>query len=391
MFSRKKGERVNALNLFFYPYIMHSSSLPREGVWEDTVNNRVYPAAMNPNNLGFCLDFDLQMTPDAAYMEAHGKKEGERTVILLGGSAMHGVGGTTNAQTTAGRLQAYLEAKAGVGSYRVINLSMGSWIAFQEAMALDVWGWAFEPDWIVAVDGVNDGAAYCSACAGVGQPMFWPTMLYFLRGQQLRSPFGEMMAEFRGVSGKDEWGEGFILDYDDPDTRFQVKFSCPAAGILDQVRQYVAAHRSMNRKFPTAKMLHMTQPVLSNIFPAYLPAARSSLQAQDLKERVRSQAANWLSQAGEQDFAKASPSLRAQGGDCVVALSSATLCDVIDRVRAQTGRDLYYFNAEQALPENEHRRRYCFIDPVHLSNEGHDVVGRFLADKILAIDGVKEN
>ena len=53
-------------------------------------------------------------------------------------------------------MQYYLNSMQNTIKYTVINLGMGGYIAYQQYLALELWGKSFDPDWVVAMDGFND-------------------------------------------------------------------------------------------------------------------------------------------------------------------------------------------------------------------------------------------
>jgi len=58
---------------------------------------------------------------------------------------------------------------------------------------------------------------------------------------------------------------------------------------------------------------------------------------------------------------------------------------MVDKER-QSGRDVAYYNVGAVLPNERADRIPYFIDPVHLSDMGADVLGHFYAEKILDAD-----
>ena len=123
-----KVKDVTPLQMEFHPYVMHTSSMGGEGEWNDVVNQQRYPYRIQSNAQGFTLDFDLELVPTPQYLEQHRKKPGDRVVIFTGGSTVHGVGATANAQTVVEVAERVLNDRQSKYHYRVLNLGMGSWV-----------------------------------------------------------------------------------------------------------------------------------------------------------------------------------------------------------------------------------------------------------------------
>ena len=104
---------------------------------------------MTFNNLGFNVASDFSMPPSAEFISQYAAKPGEKLVLITGGSVVHGVGATSNENTIAAQLEATLNARQSTYKYRVLNLGMGSWIAYQQFLGLSLFGLALKPDWIV--------------------------------------------------------------------------------------------------------------------------------------------------------------------------------------------------------------------------------------------------
>jgi len=98
---------------------------------------------------GFFVDFSLDSPPP--------KLEGEVRIILIGGSAAQGWGGTSNDKMLYRALERKLNAKMPPGRHvRVINLAMGASNTYQNFIALNKWAHPLEPDLILSYSGFND-------------------------------------------------------------------------------------------------------------------------------------------------------------------------------------------------------------------------------------------
>ena len=92
------------------------------------------------------------------------------------------VGATANERTIAAELEAVLNQRQSVHRYRVLNLGMGGWIAYQQFVGLTIFGLPLDPSWIVTMDGHNDATVTCAHGSGAGNPLEWPKQLYLLGG-----------------------------------------------------------------------------------------------------------------------------------------------------------------------------------------------------------------
>lgn len=391
---------VEELYVDFHPYVMWTCGFPVGDVWKDTINDRTYPVQLRPNALGFASDIDYQAIPTPEYLDAHGKKPGERIVLVTGGSAMHGVGASTNAQTIAGWMERVLNESQDTWRYRVLNMGMGSWVAYQQSIGLDLWGSVFDPDWVVVMDGVNDAASYLNASAGIGNPMFWPNMLYLLRGGKLRSPLADFLTErsafFRKLTGarteQNKLGE-LTIDHNAQDPRFIVHIPNTVGGLREQLAFYVQSQRSILRKFDGARYLLATQPWFDLMrdrhddFPTHWAAfaATDPHEQQRARERLNEDLARWMVEYADRVTPTDNRGVL-NGIKWFLASAALEVEALAAEMRASGRRDVRYVNLDAALPFEQEARRINFMDHTHLTNEGHEMAGRFFARQILDAD-----
>jgi len=157
---------TNGLWQKFMPYVMFVTAPGTYSVWANEFTGQTYPAHVVTNALGF------NDTHQFDYTKPYHKAANERVVLFSGGSVAWGVGATSTQATIAGRMQHYLNTMQNKIKYTVINLGMGSYIAYQQYIALGLWGAPFDPDWVVVMDGFNDAGAGCGYSQGVGNPMY---------------------------------------------------------------------------------------------------------------------------------------------------------------------------------------------------------------------------
>jgi hypothetical protein len=164
----------NGLWQVFRPYVMFTSSPGVYKVWHNDLTNEHYPANVVTNSLGFNDPREFSLT------QRYVKATNERVVLFTSGSVGWGVGATATDKTIAGRMEHYLNTLQSDLKFSVINLSMGSWIAYQQLLALQLWGEVFDPDWVVVMDGHNDAGVGCGFSQGVGNPMYFATIKSYI-------------------------------------------------------------------------------------------------------------------------------------------------------------------------------------------------------------------
>src|SRR5262245_14528246 len=164
-------EQPNGMRLHVLPYMMFANP-PRShySAWQSIFSGQNEKADVTANNEGFNdpRDFD--------WRKRYEKAANEKVVLLVGGSTVWGVGSTSFAATIAGALQTELARAQPQVKYTVINLGMGSWIAYQQFIGLEMWGSHFDPDWVVIMDGHNDAGVGCAYSQGPMNPLYFPVI-----------------------------------------------------------------------------------------------------------------------------------------------------------------------------------------------------------------------
>lgn len=396
------GKIIEGLYVDFQPYVMWvcGCGAPNGATWQDTVNNRSYPCHTTFNNLGFSADFDFQHYAAGDYLARHGKKPGERLVILTGGSAAHGVGASSNQAMLSGQMERRLNERQDQVRYRVLNLGMGSWVAMQQSIGLDLWGAMFDPDWIVVMDGINDAASLVNASAGVGNPMFWPAMKWMLHGNEQRSPIVDYLVEksalFRRLTGKRKQQQvaGLAVNPSAPDPRFAVHAPGTVAGLVPQLAFYADAQRSILRKFDRARFLLSTQPYLdlnlpdTDWFPSFRAAfAAEGAERERARVQLRGELAQWIREFHAHPTPAPGPVVQA-AIKWFLAQAGMAVEELATQAFAGGWRDARYVNGELALPADQDLRKPFFMDHTHFTDAGHRLMGEFYADHILAADFV---
>jgi lysophospholipase L1-like esterase len=390
------------LKLTLQPYRMFSGGPGRTTAWENYFTKKQIPSSMVFNNYGYAESFDYQLIPDADYLARHGRKPGEKIVLIAGGSTVHGVGATRNENTIAGRLQHHLNEKSAGARYRVLNMGMGSWIADQQFIGLLQFGLPFDPDWIVVMDGHNDGVVPCVHGSGAGNPMEWPTLLYVTYGGTggRSSPAIETLARHsaavRWISGMrpDESPKDprpLVIDNTDPDAlkRFRVKMAGITVAEQDrQVEFYLQAQRNVLALFHRPHVMFSTQPVFwdNTVSPLYRAAFAPGGTAFDALKAELDRFMSKNRNVGCEAYANIQPIAGPVHG-YFFARSALRMIDFAADAQAKDpARKIFYRNIEGALPYSDDLRRPFFVDNAHLSDLGQDRVAEFFADSILAAE-----
>jgi hypothetical protein len=396
----KTGE---ALDLTLQPYMMFTvNGNARNLVWRNIETRTDIPSQMKFNNLGFAQDRDFSFPPNDAFVKEFGKKPQERLVLITGGSVVHGVGATANDKTIAGELQRALNERQSRHRYRVLNLGMGSWIAYQEFAGLSLFGQPLRPDWIVAMDGHNDGVVVCSQGNGPGNPMEWPKMLYLTGGGRGASHQGPVMqwlvdhtAAARVVTGQkpaapsNQLGQVYI-DHEDPDARFRMKLrGLTFADIDRQADFYLQAQRNMMDLFSSANILLSSQPLLHEnvVAPNFRKAfafANTPAEAEAEKRRL---AADLDAYMGKTKDTKCGSQVTSQSLGYFMARSAIRLDQAVAAWSTESpNRSVLYTNVEMLFPDAYGMRLPNFIDNAHLTDVGQRRIAEFFAGYILRTD-----
>lgn len=387
------------LQLFLQPYIMFARYPSKGIIWTDIIKHTQVKSAIEFNNYGFAEPFDYPLIPDQSYLSRYGKKPGERIVLITGGSVVHGVGATKNANTISAQLERHLNEKSNDARYRVLNIGMGGWIAYQQFLGLSLFGLPFDPDWIVAMDGHNDGAVPCVHGSGAGNPMGWPKMLYLTYGGTGGSE-GSLKIEalarhsalVRIISGvrpdqKPKDTRGLVLDDTDTDRNFPVKMA--SVRVADQDRQlnfYLQAQRNVLALFKRANVMLSTQPLFWD--NAAAPTYRAAFAPRGTSfATVNAELDRYMAEHGNISCEKHIKVDNAALLGYFMARSAIRLVEfAADAQQADPARRIIYRNVEGALPYDAKLREQFFIDNAHFSDLGHDRVAEFFADNILAAE-----
>jgi lysophospholipase L1-like esterase len=402
-FLESESSAPNGLDLTLQPYVMFAGSgYARNLVWRNQETRTDIRSRMTFNNLGFAEAGDFSFPADDAFVREFGKKPGEKLVLITGASVVHGVGATSNENTIAAQLQRALNDNQTRQRYRVVNMGMGSWIAYQEFVGLSIFGAPLKPDWIVTMDGANDGSTVCSQGGGPGNPLEWPMVLYLAGGGQQTSYRGQVLqwlvehaAAARLITGQkksapnDQVGQVYV-DEDDPDPRFRMKLRGLKVADLDrQVDFYLQAQRNMVTLFSSANVLLSSEPLLrdNGVTETYRRAfdfSRSEAEMASSKRQLATELDAYMARSKD---TKCGSGLNGPTVGYFMARSALRLEQAAGEWSSRpAGRSVLYTNVEMLFPNRFGMRLANFIDNFHLSDLGQRRIAEFFAGYILKAD-----
>lgn len=386
------------LELYAQPYVMFGAGSGDGFTWLNIFTKKQIPSSIKFNNMGFSETFDFQMVPDAQYLAKVGKKPGEKIVLLTGGSVVHGVGATSNANTISAQMERYLNAHSTDGKhYRVINIGMGSWIAYQQFIGLSLYGLPLNPDWVVCMDGHNDAAVGCVHGCGVGNPLGWPQLLNLVQGgsdgqksqktgilqsMAQKSAFVRILTGIRNTGPRPS-SRDIVFDNSEPDPRFRTKIAGITVELQDQQLEfYLQAQRNVMSLFKGANIIMSLQPLMYDnaITPAYRTALDPKGNPSDLP-KLKSALDKYMQAHGAD---KGGGQVASQLLGYFMARSAIKLKELVDTEQAlDPSRKIIFTNVEFAMPLPEELRKPFFIDNAHMSDLGQERCGELFADIIL--------
>jgi lysophospholipase L1-like esterase len=273
---------------------------------------------------------------------------------------------------------------------------MGGWISFQQFIGLQLWGSAFDPDWVVVMDGFNDAGVGCAFSQGPGNPMFFAAMRSYINGY-LMSTYNPVFyrgwleneiikhsAAYRTVTGRTYVPDDQAFDETSAERAVMRRQILPTK--IGQAREmldfYLESERAMLKLFPRAGYILSTQPIVNQIAADFTniyddPPGSEAQRAATAKREADVE--GYLAQYEDQ------PCLQKTQHPAYVYIlvNGAIRLERLVADEARRGRDVEYANAGLLFPKERTDRIPFFIDSVHMSDAGYDLVARFYADKIL--------
>jgi hypothetical protein len=375
----------------FYPYTMFMAAPGGYLHWENRFTHQVYESSIRTNSLGFNDRHEFD------YTKPYQKAPGERVVLFTGGSAGWGVGSTSTEASIAGRMQHYLNVLQQDHKYTVINLAMGSWIAYQEYLALDLWGTSFEPDWIVVMDGFNDAGAGCLFSQGVGAPMYFAVVkayvdgyLYstqrpvFYRGW-LENELIKYSVAYRAITGKQYVSDTELFDEANTEANPVRRVIIPtkigeARGML---AFYVKSIRGMLKLFPDAGYILSTQPTVNQFTGDFADIYQFPRGSEDRRAAIGKLEQGLEGYLALHENEPCGYRTHQPAQTYILTNGAIQLERLADEMQAR-GRRVEYHNTGLLFADGRPERMPYFMDPVHLMDKGNDVLGKFYAERILA-------
>lgn len=284
--------------------------------------------------------------------------------------------------------------------YRVINMAMGGWIAFQEFIGLAYWGRSYDPDWIVVMDGVNDGTLVCGEARGAGKPMHNDTyrayIISYLFGQQnpsfFRGRLENMLLQhsrlYRRLTKKEPIRVPEDLAYIEATTPQERNFAIrdvPWIEVERQVRFYLDTQRQIVNLFPKAKVLLSTQPLVNDFRGHFLniydyPEGPKRRDVIARFERLLD-----LTHQEKKDQRCGTELTGKNFGYFLVRIAIGTE-RLAKAMSQEQRRTVLYENMGRFFENDFEARKPYFIDPAHLTEKGMEILARKYAEKILAQD-----
>ena len=379
----------NGVWLQFRPYVLYTNT-HASGQWQNTFTGKIYPTTAKTNSAGFNDPREFSLT------KPYKKAPNERVVLLTGGSVAWGVGSTATDTTIAGRMQYHLNSRQSAVKYTVVNLAMGAWIAYQEFIGLELWGTPFQPDWVVVMDGFNDALAGCAYSQGVANPIYYALIKsyveaylmttmrpVFYRGW-LENELIRLSAAYRHITGKEY--VPYLLQTDEASHEgAMIKKAILPTKIgeaRDMLDFYLKAQVAMLKLFPEARYILSTQPIANQISADFTdiydhPPGSDAARAATAKRAGELE--DYLTQFEQQPCNQANyhPAYA-----YILVNGAIRLTRLVEEER-ERGRAVEYANIGLLFPKERNDRIPYFIDSVHLTDGGADLIGRFYAERIL--------
>lgn len=401
IWERWLKEPESKLGMHVAPYVMFNARSGAGNDWYNQITKQKIPNKVIFNNYGYAEDFDYMAIPTPEYIRQHGKKEGEILVLMGGGSTVHGVGASDNNHTISAQMERYLNERGGGKKFRVLNMGMGSWIAYQEFIGLSMLGAPLNPDWVVVMDGMNDGAVACAQGSGAGNPLNWARMLFLLQGGKdadgvspTIAALGRHSALIRSIFGVDVKNENALPttleeDRSVEDKRFQLRLAGLKTSVQDdQLRFYMQAQQNLLNLFPRANMILSTAPAMydNGMTFNYRKTFHPSGTAKD-RAALEKDLDDYMKQ-------KADKACNINDGPALtgyfLARSALALQDFVANAKKKdTSRHIEYVNTEASMPYAEEKRGRFFLDNGHMMDDGQERIGELYAEMILAAESKK--
>jgi hypothetical protein len=389
----KQDKLLNGLWQTFQPYVMITTAPGDYREFSNTFTHETFRSTVRTNSLGYNDRHEFIVG------QTYKKAADEKVVLFTGGSSAWGVGATATDRTIAGRMQYYLNSLQSGQRYTVINLAMGSWIAFQQFIGLQFWGAQFAPDWVVSMDGFNDAGTGCAFSQGPGNPLYFATMRSYIDGYLmttlhpvfyrgwLENKLIEHSKAYRIVTGKQYVPDDQIFDRSSTEnTVFRRQIIPTKVGETRQMLAfYLASERGMLNLFPQARYILSTQPVVNQFTGDFNDLYQYPVGSPERDAAIKKRTVSLEGYLTEHENEMCGQSAAKVSFTYIFGNGAVQLEQLADEATAR-GRFVEYYNIGTLFPDPRPERMPYFIDAPHLTDKGMDVIGKFYAEKILAAD-----
>jgi hypothetical protein len=368
----------------FQPYVMFTTAAGQHDEWStNRFTDQKFVSSIRTNSLGFNDRREFSLT------KPYKKQLDEKIVLFTGGSAAWGVGATATDRTIAGRMEHHLNALQHRYRYSVVNLGMAGWIGYQEFNGLQLWGTSFDPDWIVAMDGINDAVVGCWMSQGPGNPMFFAAMRPLVHGYPpyrgwLENELIKHSAAYRTITGKQYVRDNRIFDETYTTLRREI-IPTKIGQSREMLEFYVAAESAMLKLFPAARYILSTQPDVNQFTGAFADVYTYPAGSPEREVAIEKRTAALEQYLSQYEDVTCNSKTYAPSFAYIFGNGAVRVERLVDRERAR-GRPVEYYNIGSLFADLRDERIPYFIDDVHLSDKGQDLVGKFYAEKILAAE-----
>jgi hypothetical protein len=370
----------------FQPYVMFTTA-EREHKWfTNKFTDKKFASSITTNSLGFNDRREFSAT------KPYKKQLGEKIVLFTGGSAAWGVGATATDRTIAGRMEYHLNALQHRYRYSVVNLGMSGWIGYQEFNGLQLWGTSFDPDWIVAMDGYNDATVGCWMSQGPGNPMFFAAMRPLVHGYPplrgwLENELIKHSAAYRIITGKRYVPDSRIFDETYSMVRREI-IPTKIGQSREMLEFYVEAESAMLKLFPTARYILSTQPAVNQFTGDFVDIYTYAAGSPEREAAIEKRTADLEEYLSKYEDVTCNSMTYPPSFAYIFGNGAVQVERLVERARTH-GRPVEYYNIGTLFPDLRDERIPHFIDEVHLSDSGQDLVGKFYAEKILTAEAAE--
>jgi hypothetical protein len=241
------------------------------------------------------------------------------------------------------------------------------------------------------MDGSNDGSTGCALSQGPGNPRFAATMgsyvdAYlgsqeepaFYRGW-LENKIIQYSAAYRGLTGRRFVPDDRVFDVTaGPEGTPRRRQIVPTT--VGQSREmlefYLRGERGILSLFPHARYILSTQPSANQFSGDFPDVYKYPALSEERRAAIAKRTAALEQYLAQYESERCGPRTAQPSMAYIFGNGAVQLEAMVAEARAH-GHDARYFNVGLLFPDAMDDRIPYFIDPVHLSGRGLDVVGKF--------------